>query len=261
MRLNSGVLFVLLFFLGGGLVACAQKMPQPMAKDYAIAKEYTFAAAYEDAWKATVRAVSEEDTISSLDRAGGLLVTDYRNINTLVQNLVSTELFGKVYKNSYTVQLRAVAPGQTRVAIESKLLLEQLTVYTSELQDESLMALMRQQLFREICINLEQEAGQCRSLFPDYHGVSVSCPAPSVNQVPELDGKSASVAKDSGEARPRAVSVKRVQRALLAAGYAPGPVDGRMGQKTRAAIRSLQQDRGIDATGAIDWATAAALGL
>ena len=261
MRVNSGILLALLFFLGGGLVSCAEKMPQPMVKEYAIANDYTFAVAYEDTWNATVRAISEEDTIKTSDRASGLLVTDYRNINTLVQNLIPTPLLGKVYNNSYTVKLRVAAPGQTRVTIESKLLLTQLTVYTSELQDDSLMALMRQQLFREICINLQPEAGQCRTLFPDYHGVSVSCPAPSVNQALGSDGKSVSVAKDSGEAKPRAVSMKRLQRALLAAGYAPGPVDGRMGQKTRAAILSLQKDRGIDSTGVIDWATVVALGL
>lgn len=261
MRVNSGVMLVLLFLLGGGLASCAEKVPMPTAKEYAIASEYTFAASYEAAWNATVRAISEADRISALEGASGLLVTEYRNINTLVQNLISTPMFGKVYKNSYTVKLSEAASGKTRIIIESKLLLEQLTVYTSELQDDSLKALMRQQLFRKICINLQQEAGLCTALFPDYHGVSASCPAPSAHPTLGSDGQLASVAKDSARAKGKAISVKRIQRALLGAGYAPGPVDGRLGQKTRAAIRSFQQDKGIDRTGVIDRATLAALGL
>jgi hypothetical protein len=43
--------------------------------------------------------------------------------------------------------------------------------------------------------------------------------------------------------------VKRVQSSLAAAGYDPGPADGRMGAKTRAAIIHYQQENGLPIDG------------
>jgi len=44
-------------------------------------------------------------------------------------------------------------------------------------------------------------------------------------------------------------SVRNVQSALSQLGYAPGPIDGLMGSKTRAAIRAYQIDSGLPASG------------
>src|SRR5690606_6416933 len=43
-----------------------------------------------------------------------------------------------------------------------------------------------------------------------------------------------------------------IQRRLRSAGFDPGPADGVFGQRTRAAIATWQQGRGIDATGFLD---------
>jgi peptidoglycan hydrolase-like protein with peptidoglycan-binding domain len=43
--------------------------------------------------------------------------------------------------------------------------------------------------------------------------------------------------------------VKDVQASLAAAGYDPGPADGRMGAKTRAAIIRYQQEKGLAVDG------------
>jgi formate hydrogenlyase subunit 3/multisubunit Na+/H+ antiporter MnhD subunit len=48
--------------------------------------------------------------------------------------------------------------------------------------------------------------------------------------------------------------VRMVQQALLAAGYDPGPIDGLIGPRTRAAVRQLQQDNGLTADGIISFA-------
>jgi hypothetical protein len=40
-----------------------------------------------------------------------------------------------------------------------------------------------------------------------------------------------------------------IQAALAAKGYDPGPIDGKMGAKTRAAIRRYQSDTGFEVTG------------
>ena len=45
--------------------------------------------------------------------------------------------------------------------------------------------------------------------------------------------------------------IKKVQEALAARGYAPGPIDGRAGPKTQKAIRLFQQDSGLDPDGQV----------
>ena len=54
--------------------------------------------------------------------------------------------------------------------------------------------------------------------------------------------------------------VRRVQQRLVEVGHDPGTVDGTMGEKTREALRSFQQARGLEPTGEPDGRTLAELG-
>ena len=56
-------------------------------------------------------------------------------------------------------------------------------------------------------------------------------------------------------------AVKEVQRALNNAGFDAGPVDGVWGAKTVEALRRFQTNSSLDATGRLDCATVAKLGL
>lgn len=53
--------------------------------------------------------------------------------------------------------------------------------------------------------------------------------------------------------------VEEIQNILKYAGFKPGPVDGRMGARTRTAIRKFQKSRGLKVTGMIDSITWSAL--
>jgi ankyrin repeat protein len=55
--------------------------------------------------------------------------------------------------------------------------------------------------------------------------------------------------------------VYQVQRKLNALGYDPGQTDGIMGNKTRAAVRRFQRDRGLAVTGKLDEQTRTKLGM
>src|ERR1700682_6187128 len=55
--------------------------------------------------------------------------------------------------------------------------------------------------------------------------------------------------------------IVNVQRALQQLGYYAGGLTGSLGPASRQALANYQQDAGLDATGAIDAATVAALGL
>ncbi len=238
------------------LAACAEKTSQHIADECAAPDDYTFSVSYEKAWQETLQAVSEEERISKLEKESGLIVTEHKNINKYVQTLNHTSMFGRVFKNSYTIYLAEVSSGKTRISIRSNLLLEQITSTNRELADDWIKGYMRQELFRKICINLKSEGKKCTSIFPDCHKVSISCQTQEMSPAMQT-----AVLPQVGTTKALSVSVKEVQRALIKAGYEPGPVDGRMGQKTRAAIRRFQQDKGVDNTGSLDWATMKALGL
>jgi hypothetical protein len=55
--------------------------------------------------------------------------------------------------------------------------------------------------------------------------------------------------------------VKDVQRALAAAGYNPGPIDGEYGSQTAAAVRAFQLRKGLAIDGEVGKLTAKALGV
>src|SRR5205085_2255353 len=55
--------------------------------------------------------------------------------------------------------------------------------------------------------------------------------------------------------------VNEVQSALARAGYYDGPIDGRLGETTRKALRRYQRDRGLAVTGSINRAVIEALRL
>ena len=71
-----------------------------------------------------------------------------------------------------------------------------------------------------------------------------------MDKKPEM-GKITTGGKDSRE----------VQEALKAKGNDPGPIDGRMGPKTRAALKAFQEANGLKATGQLDDQTADKLGV
>lgn len=54
-------------------------------------------------------------------------------------------------------------------------------------------------------------------------------------------------------------TVKKIQQALMAKGYAPGEVDGVWGRRSIAAVRAFQEKAGLKVDGIVGPATAAAL--
>ncbi|MER2512969.1 MAG: peptidoglycan-binding domain-containing protein [Nitrosomonas ureae] len=60
--------------------------------------------------------------------------------------------------------------------------------------------------------------------------------------------------------KPDTAMIRDIQQALVNAGFNPGPVDGKSGGKTTAAIEAFQKENGI-ASGKIDKRTLRALGV
>ncbi len=70
----------------------------------------------------------------------------------------------------------------------------------------------------------------------------------AIQNVPTYAGSNIS---SSSLIRVSGVSVKDVQQALARAGLDPGPVDGRMGKKTKAAIKEFQRSHHLRADGIV----------
>ncbi len=68
-------------------------------------------------------------------------------------------------------------------------------------------------------------------------------------------GDTSSQASSSGGSQ----SVRQAQQNLQAAGFDPGPIDGKMGPKTSQALKDFQQSKGIQASGKLDSQTQQAL--
>jgi peptidoglycan hydrolase-like protein with peptidoglycan-binding domain len=58
----------------------------------------------------------------------------------------------------------------------------------------------------------------------------------------------------------RSAKVRTAQQALADKGFNPGPVDGLMGPRTRAAVQDFQRKEGLEASGQLDMKTMSRLG-
>lgn len=56
-------------------------------------------------------------------------------------------------------------------------------------------------------------------------------------------------------------TIKQVQQALSSQGYDAGPADGKIGSKTKSALKKFQKSQGMQASGKLDQQTLAALGV
>jgi hypothetical protein len=78
-------------------------------------------------------------------------------------------------------------------------------------------------------------------------------------------GASAQTPAQTGQSQQQAShnadTIKQAQEKLSALGLDPGPADGKVGAKTRAAVKQFQQSKGLKASGQLDQPTLAALGV
>lgn len=79
-------------------------------------------------------------------------------------------------------------------------------------------------------------------------------PAPA--EAANFTSRSASAPAKPAKTR---LTVRQVQRALTAAGYYKGPVDGKEGPQTKKAVKDFQQAQGLKADGVVGARTSEAL--
>lgn len=77
--------------------------------------------------------------------------------------------------------------------------------------------------------------------------------------LPETNFSSGNTGDPKKILRVSGVSGAEVQRALLRAGLDPGPIDGKLGKKTRLAVKAFQRKHGLTADGVVGDKTWSAL--
>lgn len=75
--------------------------------------------------------------------------------------------------------------------------------------------------------------------------------------LPELEEKEPVAPKNEGMSH---VAARQIQTALYNAGYDPGPIDGKLGNKTRLAVKEFQKDNGLKPDGVVGNQTWSKLG-
>jgi peptidoglycan hydrolase-like protein with peptidoglycan-binding domain len=81
--------------------------------------------------------------------------------------------------------------------------------------------------------------------------------APSLAGAQTIGGQTAP--KADGAAALDLASVRKLEQQLAAAGFSPGPVDGRFDERTQRAVREYQRVKGLEPTGLLDPETQASL--
>lgn len=77
-------------------------------------------------------------------------------------------------------------------------------------------------------------------------------------------GSSKAQSAASGQQRAARVSdadMRKVEEALKAKGYDPGPINGKLDKETQAALREFQKKNNLAVTGEVDKPTAEGLGV
>ncbi len=241
---SSKAYFMYLIFASILLTSCAENLPQDIPQTYEAPTSHTFDAPFSKVWKETIRILSRDHRIQTLDKESGLIVTEYLTVNKRVLTMFDTMLFGRTYKNSYSINISEITGSTTDINIQSNLQMEQFAVYNRERSVAWFEAYLRQDLFSKICNNLYQSESSCDALFPRYKSTFEQQPAEISNESYITDD----VNNITDENFDQEI-VREIQTLLQEKGYSISVVDGIYGDETSLAIKEFQLDSDLDIDG------------
>jgi hypothetical protein len=108
-----------------------------------------YSASPDRVWSATQAALSAGGRFKAIDKASGVMVTEFKVVDSNELSFISKAMLGKTYRSNYTVSLRQVAPERTEVNVKVLIEVSQLGIRSPEEQPQ-LNAFMRQKLFDQI---------------------------------------------------------------------------------------------------------------
>lgn len=135
------------------LAGCGSNIKH-IAGDAKSDRHQVFNAPLDRVWSAAQSALAEDDTFKVLDKASGIIVTEFRAVEGEEMSLFKTAFFGKTYKYSYTLNFVPAGNGATGVKINVKLQAAQFWLVNREEKLENVENYLRQKLFAKIAENV-----------------------------------------------------------------------------------------------------------
>lgn len=155
MRNNTTVSFVVLTVLSLVLLSgCATNIGHIPTNVATVRKSLSFDGPFEKVWRATQRALAEDQTVKVSDKFSRVMVTEMRAIDGKELSIVQTYFWGKTYKNSYSVNVDQISPNKTEVTINVKLQSVLFFFLSREENNESIEGYLRKKLVDKITANL-----------------------------------------------------------------------------------------------------------
>jgi len=116
-KLRLNVLILLSFLIGFALLfsGCTSNIKHIAATMDKVEKSRVYNGTFDKVWGATLRALSEDETLKILEKSDGIMVTEARTVDSKELSLVNTYFFGKTYKNSYTLNFIKLDNNKTEI--------------------------------------------------------------------------------------------------------------------------------------------------
>jgi len=135
-----------------GCTSNIKHIPKTMNK---VEKSRVYNGSFDQVWGAALRALSEGETFKIFEKTGGIMVTEFRTVDSKELSLVNTYFFGKTYKSSYTLNFIKIDNNKTEIKIYIKLKSNQLVLVNREESNENVANYLRINLFNKIAKSLK----------------------------------------------------------------------------------------------------------
>lgn len=134
---------------------CGSNLPSVSAAAATAPPTVTYDMPTDRVWAATQGVLAEVATFKVLDKSSGIMVTEYKTIESQELSLIGTAFLGKTYKNNYTVTFLPAGQGRTTVRVTVGLQSQQVGFFTREAEDPQVSGHLRQKLFDKIAAALK----------------------------------------------------------------------------------------------------------
>ncbi len=222
------------------LASCGDKVAGGPPAGALCPAERIFNQPYERVWNSVLASLATDTDTVYQDRENGKIETRTQEIDESSLKACGISTFASTYRNHYLIRLEQKSPVSTQVSIQAVLEVERFGRTSGDVQEPLLAAYLQAQAFRKVCLQL----------FP---GLQMEC-----DRICEQESSfPTALAEDRWTAGKAEIIM--AQKALASLGYNPGPADGILGPRTRAALASYQKTKHIESSGILDRVTYAAL--
>jgi hypothetical protein len=141
-------------FFAFGFLGCGSNIQHISASTPLTEDIKTYNASFDKVWQAALKALSKEETMKVVEKSGGIIVTEFRSVDSKELPAVATTFLGKTYKNRYSLNITSFGADKTDVKVNVKLQAVQVGFFARDEKMDNVESYLRQKLFEKISANL-----------------------------------------------------------------------------------------------------------